>query len=85
MDHAATTKINDAGTNRQFNRFLATAQLPSIWKGRVKVLADVLQMPLILQDRGGEIPCPTKFLAEVEKGGAEVNRVYLCIQPHETP
>ena len=50
MDHAPTNKKNDSVTNRQFNRFLATAHLPSNWKGRVKVLADVLEMPLILQD-----------------------------------
>ena len=37
MDHAVSTKKNDAVTYRQFNRFLATAQLPSIWSGRVKV------------------------------------------------
>ena len=69
MDHAATTKINDAITNRQFNRFLATAHLPSIWKGRVKVLANVYE----------------EIFARGRKRGAEVNRVYLCIQPRETP
>ena len=50
MDYAPITKKNDAVTNRQFNRFLATAHLPSNWKGRVKVLADVLEMPLIKQE-----------------------------------
>ena len=36
MDQAKTTKINDAVTNRQFNRFLSKANLPSHWKGKVK-------------------------------------------------
>ena len=36
MDQAKTTKINDAVTNRQFNRFLSKANLPSRWKGKVK-------------------------------------------------
>ena len=51
MDQAKTTKINDAVTNRQFNRFLSKANLPSRWKGKVKVLQDVLQMPIIFQDK----------------------------------
>ena len=51
MDHSANTKANDAVTYRQFNRFLPTAKLPSRWKGRVKVLEDVLQMPIIVQDK----------------------------------
>ena len=70
MDHAATTKINDAVTNRQFNRFLATAHLPSIWKGRVEVLADVYE----------EI-----FLPEVEKGVPRLTGyifVYSHVRPH---
>ena len=51
MEHSATTKVNDAVTERQFNRFLANAKLPSRWEGKVKVLEDVLEMPIIFQDK----------------------------------
>ena len=36
MEHAATTKINDAVTMRQFNRFLTNAKLPPLWEGKIK-------------------------------------------------
>ena len=36
MEHAATTKINDALTMRQFNRFLTNAKLPPLWEGKIK-------------------------------------------------
>ena len=35
MEHAGTTKTNDAVTERQFNRFLANAKLPPRWEGKV--------------------------------------------------
>ena len=51
MEHAANTKNNDSVTNRQFHRFLANAQLPLQWQGKVKHLEDVLRMPVIYQDQ----------------------------------
>ena len=36
MEHAASTKINDAVTMRQFNRFLTNAKLPPLWEGKIK-------------------------------------------------
>ena len=51
MEQSATTKLNDAVTERQFNRYLPKAKLPPRWVGKVKVLEDVLQMPIIFQDQ----------------------------------
>ena len=51
MERSATTKKNDAVTERQFNRFVTTAKLPSQWEGKVKVFKDVLEMPIIHQDK----------------------------------
>ena len=51
MQQSATTKLNDAVTERQFNRFLTNAKLPPQWVGEVKVLEDVLKIPIILQDK----------------------------------
>ena len=50
MEHAKSTKADDAVTNRQFQRFLSTAKLPTQWEGKVKTLKDVILMPLIYQD-----------------------------------
>ena len=38
MEHSANTKVNDVVTNRQFNRFLSNAKLPSSWKCLCSVL-----------------------------------------------
>ena len=51
MEHAPTTKINDAVTMRQFNRFLTNATLPPLWEGKIKSLQDVVEMPIIFQDK----------------------------------
>ena len=48
MQHAETTKTNDAVTLGQFHRFLVNAKLPPRWKCSVKKLNDVLQMPVIM-------------------------------------
>ena len=48
---SANTKINDAVTTRQFNRFLLTAKILPSWKKEVKVLEDVVHMPVIHQDK----------------------------------
>ena len=47
MEHAATTKANDAVTKRQFERFLSNAKLPQRWVGKVKTLNDVVLIPII--------------------------------------
>ena len=49
MDRPKRTRKNDSVTLRQFNRFLITANIPSQFKGTVKELKDVLEMPIILQ------------------------------------
>ena len=41
MQHANSTKANDAVTNRQLERFLSTAKLPNLWEGNVKTLKDI--------------------------------------------
>ena len=51
MEHATKTKLNDAVTLRQFNRFLTNAKLPPRWESKIKSLEDVLQMPIIFQDK----------------------------------
>ena len=50
MNRSKQTIKNDAVTLRQFNRFLTKAHIRSQFKGVVKELKDVLQMPTILQD-----------------------------------
>ena len=44
MDHSVNTNINDAP-------FLVNVQIPPRWKSKVNVLEDVLQMPVIYQDK----------------------------------
>ena len=51
MEHAVTTKANDAVTKRQFDRFLPNAKLPPRWMGTVKTLNDVVLLPIIVQDQ----------------------------------
>ena len=51
MEHAKNTKLNDAVTKRQFERFLPNAELPPRWKGKVKTLNDVIILPIIIQDK----------------------------------
>ena len=51
MEHAATKKLNDAVTKRQFERFLPNAKLPPRWMGKVKTLNDAVLLPLIVQDQ----------------------------------
>ena len=43
MERAQTTRKNDAGTLRQFNRFLKTARLPSQFKGTVKQFKNIVR------------------------------------------
>ena len=51
MEHASTTKLNNAVTKRQFERFLSKAKLPESWMGKVKTLNDAIQLPINIQDK----------------------------------
>ena len=51
MERASTTKLNDAVTKRQFERFLPKAKLPERWMGKVKTLNDAIQPPIIIHDK----------------------------------
>ena len=51
MQRAKSTMDNDAVTRRQFERFLSTAEISSRFESSVKTLEDVIQLPLIIQDK----------------------------------
>ena len=48
MERSSTTKLNDAVTQRQFERFLPNAKLPARWMGKVNTLNDVLLLQIMV-------------------------------------
>ena len=51
MEHAENTKKNDAVTKRQVHRFLQKADVPNAWKSKLKNFKDIIDMPIVLQDK----------------------------------
>ena len=79
MEQSVTTKLNDAVTERQINRYLANAKLPQRWQGKVKVLEDVLQMPIIFQDQLFSAWI-SQYLKNFPEGKSYPNNQYLLKQ-----
>ena len=51
MQRSKATKETDAVTLRQFERYLPSAEIHPKYKGKINKLADVLLMPVFLQDK----------------------------------
>jgi len=54
MQHAQSTKANDALTQRLFQQYLLSADLHTRWKGKVNTLRNVVQLPVINQEEASD-------------------------------